>query len=166
MMNDVQKKSDTLRDELQVIANYFADAKSHDLEQTILEAIKRIDSLTHSMNGYKESCDWYRDRVVWGFHEEGTPVYYQGKAGEHEINEPITAETANRLIKALDLYERERARFRHAKPEITGAYFLAGGYGDRDDNMLPQFVEIVPAYGCGWSQVYEKTERTISYEGS
>lgn len=71
-----------------------------------------------------------------------------------------------KLRKALEIYERERARFRHAKPEMTGAYFLASGYGDKDDNYLPQFVEIVPAYGCGWSQIYEKTDKTISYEGS
>jgi len=159
-------KSDTLRDELRIIANYFADAKSHNMEQTLLDAIKRIDDLTHANKNLETSCDWYRDQVVWGFHEEGEPIYYQGKTGEHEINEPITAETANKLIKALDIYERERARFRHAKPEITGAYFLAGGHGEKDTNMLPQFVEIVPAYGCGWSQVYEKTEKTISYEGS
>ena len=77
----------------------------------------------------------------------------------------LEAENA-KLRKALEIYARERARFLHAKPEITGEYFLAGGYGDKDDNYLPQFVEIVPAYGCGWSQIYEKTGRTISYEGS
>ena len=49
---------------------------------------------------------------------------------------------------------------------MSGAYFLAGGHGPKDDNQMPQFVEIVPAYGCGWSQVYEKTYKTISYEGS
>ena len=70
------------------------------------------------------------------------------------------------LRKALEIYERERNRYKHAKPEMTGAYFLAGGHGETDDNYLPQFVEIVPAYGCGWSQVYEKTDKTIMYEGS
>ena len=71
-----------------------------------------------------------------------------------------------KLRKALEIYERERARFRHAKPEMTGEYFLAGGHGLKDDNQMPQFVEIVPAYGCGWSMIYEDTGRTISYEGS
>lgn len=71
-----------------------------------------------------------------------------------------------KLKKALEIYQRERDRYRHSVPDISGAYFLAGGYGDRDENQLPQFVEIVPAYGAGWSQVYEKTNRTISYEGS
>jgi hypothetical protein len=71
-----------------------------------------------------------------------------------------------KLRRALEIYERERDRFKHAKPEITGAYFLAGGHGLKDDNMLPQFVEICPAYGCAWVKIYEDTGRTISYEGS
>ena len=70
------------------------------------------------------------------------------------------------LRNGIEIYERERNRYKHAKPEITGAYFLAGGHGEIDDNYLPQFVEIVPAYGCGWSQVYEKTDIGVMYEGS
>lgn len=70
------------------------------------------------------------------------------------------------LEKGLEVYQRERERFKHAKPEMTGAYFLSGGHGPKDDNQMPQFVEIVPAYGCGWSMIYEDTGRKISYEGS
>jgi hypothetical protein len=73
---------------------------------------------------------------------------------------------AQKFEKALEIYQRERDRFKHAKPEMTGAYFLAGGHGLKDDNQLPQFVEICPAYGCAWVQIYEDTGRTISYEGS
>ena len=71
-----------------------------------------------------------------------------------------------KLRKALEIYERERNRFKHAKPEMTGEYFLAGGHGPKDDNQMPQFVEICPAYGVGWVMIYEDTGRTISYEGS
>ena len=71
-----------------------------------------------------------------------------------------------KLRKALEIYQRERDRFKHNNPEMTGAYFLAGGHGLKDDNQLPQFVEICPAYGCAWVQIYEDTGRTISYEGS
>ena len=70
------------------------------------------------------------------------------------------------LRKALDVYERERNRFKHAKPEMTGAFFLAGGHGPLDDNQMPQFVEICPAYGVGWTMVYEDTGRVIMHEGS
>ena len=101
-------------DKLRQIAEYFADAKLHDMEQTITDASEYI----------------------------------------------------KKLEKALDIYQRERNRFRHAHPEITGEYFLSGGHGEADANMLPQFVRIVPAYGCAWEQIYERTERTISYEGS
>jgi hypothetical protein len=79
--------------------------------------------------------------------------------------EMLEAENKN-LRKALDIYERERNRFKHAKPEMTGEYFLAGGHGPKDDNRMPQFVEICPAYGVGWVMIYEDTGRTISYEGS
>jgi hypothetical protein len=70
------------------------------------------------------------------------------------------------LEKALELYERERDRFKHAKPEMTGEFFLSGGHGDKDENQLPEFVRICPAYGCAWEQVYQKTDKTITYEGS
>ena len=86
--------------------------------------------------------------------------------GEAEHIAQRMYEHIEKLQKALDLYERERERFRHNKPEITGAYFLTGGHGEKDDNQLPQYVRICPAYGCSWEQVYEKTDRTVSYEGS
>lgn len=72
----------------------------------------------------------------------------------------------DKLEKALELYNRERERFRHTYPEITGQFFLSGGHGDVDDNRLPEYVRICPAYGCAWEQLYVKTENTISYEGS
>ena len=75
----------------------------------------------------------------------------------------LKAENA-KLRKALEIYERER--FRHNNAEITGAFFLTGGHGEKDDNMLPEYVRICPAYGCAWEQVYAKTDKTISYEGS
>ena len=79
--------------------------------------------------------------------------------------EELKAEN-EKLRKGLEIYERERNRFKHATPEMSGAYFLTGGHGPKDDNQMPQFVEVVPAYGCGWSMIYEDTGRTISYEGS
>ena len=79
--------------------------------------------------------------------------------------EELEAEN-EKLRKALDVYQRERDRFRHTNPEITGEYFLTGGHGERDDNLLPEFVTVCAAYGAGWEQVYQKTKRTVSYEGS
>jgi len=79
----------------------------------------------------------------------------------------MNLEEENAMLKrALELYQRERDRFIHNNPEITGAYFLTGGHGEVDENLLPQYISICPAYGVGWDQVYERTKRTISYEGS
>jgi hypothetical protein len=146
-------------EELQKIADYFAEAKLHDMEQAIIAAVR-------NMRSQQEQLDYYRELIVWANYDDEVPTYHQGSKGEHEINEPVSAELLTKMTKAFDVYKRERDRFRHSNPEITGAYYLAGGYGDKDGNMLPEFVEIVPAYGCAWSQVYEKTDRTISYEGS
>lgn len=78
--------------------------------------------------------------------------------------EELEAEN-EKLRKGLEFYQRERDRFRHTKPDITGEYFLTGGYGDKDNNFLPEYVRICPAYGCAWEQVYHKTNKIVSYEG-
>lgn len=122
----------------------------------------------------------YLSEGVLNYVDHETPRHYflydgvidENNSDVHRLVEDLCDEnmelqqTVNKLYKALEIYKRERDRFKHNNPEITGAYFLAGGYGNVDDNQLPEYVEIVPAYGCGWSQVYEKIERTISYEGS
>jgi len=97
---------------------------------------------------------------------EDTVESYKKTANDLATRVAQAEEKIEKLRKALDVYERERERFRHAKPEITGEYFLAGGHGERDDNQLPQYVRICPAYGCAWEQVYEKTDRAVTYEGS
>lgn len=130
-----------------------------ELEDVARRAVSEVKSL-------QEQLDWYRDRVVWGFYEDVTPHFVQGKDGEHEINEPVTASQVRNLHKALQIYERERERFRHSKPEFTGVYFLAGGYGEKDNHELPKFIRICPAYGASWEQIYERTERTVSYDGN
>ena len=97
------------------------------------------------------------DKACSEWAEVSQSNYQRAKKAEEEVE---------KLRKAIDVYERERERFRHAKPEITGEYFLTGGHGERDANQLPQYVRICPAYGCAWEQVYEKTDRTVTYEGS
>jgi hypothetical protein len=87
------------------------------------------------------------------------------RKGPSMLAQEEAADHIEKLRKALDVYERERERFLHAKPEITGEYFLAGGHGERDDNQLPQYVRICPAYGANFEIVYEKTDQYITYEG-
>lgn len=74
------------------------------------------------------------------------------------------AEYIKKLQRGLELYERERIRFKHANPEMTGVYFISGEGGSKDDNLLPEHIWICPAYGCDWSQRYERTESTTGPE--
>jgi len=97
---------------------------------------------------------------------EDTVESYKKTANDLATRVAQAEEKIEKLRKALDVYERERERFRHANPEITGEYFLTGGHGERDANQLPQYVRICPAYGCAFEVVYEKTEKTVTYEGS
>lgn len=72
----------------------------------------------------------------------------------------------NKLTKALTLYEKERDRFAHNYPEISGEYFLAGGSGSKDENHMPEEVLICPAYGADWVQLYKKTNKIVNFSGS
>lgn len=40
-------------------------------------------------------------------------------------------------------------------------WFPCGQHGGEDRNGLPEFITICPAYGVGWSQVYQRTDRTV-----
>lgn len=75
-----------------------------------------------------------------------------------------TAHYIRKLEKSLELYERERIRFRHAHPEMTGVYFISGESGEKDNNLLPKHIWICPAYGCDWSQRYVRTDKTSGQE--
>ena len=66
--------------------------------------------------------------------------------------------------------EAEALRWRRiassAFPARTGALFICGRSGGRDENSLPDAVEICPAYGVGWSVIHRRTDRTDLAEGS
>jgi hypothetical protein len=51
-------------------------------------------------------------------------------------------------------------------PEKSGHYFICGELGNQDNNGLPEKIEICPAYGCDWSQIYERADKTIGGMGS
>jgi hypothetical protein len=108
-----------------------------------------------------KTMETWRDKMM----TDKSPVEQIKELAPQAKIEMLENEVKN-LRKGLEIYERERNRYKHATPEMSGAYFLTGGHGPKDGNQMPQFVEIVPAYGCGWSMIYEDTGRTISYEGS
>jgi len=79
-----------------------------------LEAADRIEAL-------EAEKDWYRDHIVWGFYEDAEPKYYQGKAGEHEICDPVTAKEVTCLLSKLNNAEAALEEMRELFFERMGA---------------------------------------------
>jgi len=47
-----------------------------------------------------------------------------------------------------------------AADKVGDVYFICGEGGDKDANRLPDTIQVCPAYGCDWFQVYKKTDQT------
>lgn len=65
------------------------------------------DAYMAEKNNNVEDPDWFRDRVVWCFNEDEKPNYIQGRLGEHEICDPVTAVSCNTMVTLIELL-RER----------------------------------------------------------
>jgi hypothetical protein len=77
------------------------------------------------------------------------------------------AEAADELEHMHNMLCKQQVIIRRVYAELLpDTWFVSGESGQKDQNGLPDRIEVCPAYGVGWSQVYEKTERTISTEGS
>jgi len=73
----------------------------------------------------------------------------------------------NLLFKeAYEHIEKLENILRKVFPEQSGHYFICGELGNQDNNGLPDKIEICPAYGCDWSQIYERTDKTVGGMGS
>ena len=84
----------------------------------------------------------------------------------HKVSDLIL-KCQNEIERLIDKCDRQAMVIRRIYvDEFPDTWFAWHGFGERDRNGLPQYIEVVPAHGVGWTQVYEKTERTISMEGS
>jgi hypothetical protein len=60
------------------------------------------------------------------------------------------------LERKLKLLEKIDMVMKTSYPEQTGHYFISGELGDKDQNGLPEYVQIVPAYGVDWHMLYKR----------
>jgi hypothetical protein len=44
----------------------------------------------------------------------------------------------------------------HLRAEHTGAFFICGEAGDKDDMGLPEYIEICPMHGLDGSVIYKR----------
>lgn len=70
-------------------------------------------------------------------------------------------EKVQKLERANEVYERLHKKIMHEHPEKSGAYFICGEAGEKDDFDVPEKILICPQYGADGFYVYTK-ERDYS----
>lgn len=60
------------------------------------------------------------------------------------------------LERANKLYEKLHNRLMHEHPEKSGAYFICGEAGEKDDFGVPEKILICPQYGSDGFYVFKK----------
>jgi hypothetical protein len=76
-------------------------------------------------------------------------------------------DAADELEEIMVLLEKQQVIIRRIYAEkLPDTWFVCGESGNKDQNGLPDRIEVCPAYGVGWTQLYQKTDTTIMLEGS
>lgn len=76
-------------------------------------------------------------------------------------------DAADELEAQLALLEKQQVIIRRIYAEqLPDTWFVCGESGNKDQNGLPERIQVCPAYGVDWSQIYERTDRTIGGMGS
>lgn len=82
--------------------------------------------------------------------------------GEVKLVNHVAADELDRLKEKCD---KQAMILRRLNPEkFPDTYFIYGDGGTKDDNGMPERIYIIPAYGCDWSQVYERTDKVTGPE--
>ena len=86
---------------------------------------------------------------------------------EHHKVRDLLLEARNDLEKMLQDNQKLAKIVKRVYVDIfPDTYFISGEMGDKDQNGLPHRIEICPAYGVDWVQIYERTDYTIGGMGS
>lgn len=95
-----------------MLENYVEGAKAllDEVDHLHFEYRVQIKALEQKLKiaeeNHQEELDRWRGMVVWGFYEEKEPIFTQGKAGEHELADPVTEGQIRFMVKRMDLLER------------------------------------------------------------
>lgn len=86
---------------------------------------------------------------------------------EHHKVRDLLLKCRDELAEYQKVSERLAVTVRRIYAEqLPDTWFVCGELGEKDQNNLPKYIEICPAYGVDWSQLYERTDRTIPGMGS
>lgn len=84
---------------------------------------------------------------------------------EHHKVADLLLECRRELERLIIKCDKQAVVIRRVYAEhLPDTWFVANELGDKDKNGLPKYIEVCPAYGCDWTQIYERTERTTGPE--
>lgn len=92
--------------------------------------------------------------------------FFNPELMEHEKVRDLLIECRFELERLITKCDKQALVIQRMYVDQYPGWFAWNGLGERDSNGLPQYIEVVPSYGVGWTQLYEKTNKTISMEGS
>ncbi len=76
-----------------------------------------------------------------------------------------TKEAADEIERLKQKCDKQSMILRRLTPEnFPDTYFIHADGGTKDINGMPERIYVVPAYGCDWSQVYERTDKITGPE--
>lgn len=58
--------------------------------------------------------------------------------------------------KEYELFQKLKKIWIHSSPEKSGAYFICGEGGEKDELGLPEFISVCPTYGLDGFAYYKK----------
>lgn len=86
---------------------------------------------------------------------------------DHDKVRDLLMECRNELDRLVDKCNKQAFIIQRVYAEhLPDTWFVSGELGEKDQNGLPKLIEVCPAYGCDWVQIYERTDRTIGGMGS
>lgn len=86
---------------------------------------------------------------------------------EHHKVSDLLMRSRDELERLVEKCDRQAMVIRRMYVEYyPDQWFAWNGFGEKDRNNLPKYIEVVPAYGVDWTQIYERTDRTIGGMGS
>ena len=74
-------------------------------------------------------------------------------------------EAADEIERLREKCDKQAAMLQRLFPDkFPWTPFITSVGGGIDENMMPERLYVVPAYGCDFSYVYERTEKTVGPE--
>lgn len=74
----------------------------------------------------------------------------------YKVEEFDSDERFEKLVKAGEFLLKVKTAFMTSKPEETGALFITGISGEKDEMGLPDYISICPTYGLDGFAMYKK----------